>query len=158
VTEQSGTAAASENRGESSIGDLLGDTADVVVRATQAWAEVRSDWEDRSRTDASWTTDTIMNEVVNSWERVTPLMGEAIDAGIAGMTWLLRNWWPSATEDLQVIQDSVQESPVGSVLGPYLDPPHDAVSRMLRDDYRSADVVEHWAQLFGMTVKEAWRA
>ena len=156
MTEKSGSAA-SDPTVEPSIGEVMGDAADVALRANQAWAEVRTDWEDRSRSETSWTTDTIMNEVVNSWERITPLIGEAIDTGIAGMTWLLHNWWPSATEDLESLQASVKDSPASAVVGPYLDAPRDAVGQMLRGDYRSADVVDSWAQLFGMAVQQVWR-
>lgn len=141
-----------------SFSELMGEATDLGQRGARAWAEVREDWESRSQTDAPWTTDTIMNEVVNSWERVTPLIGEALDTSIAGFSWMLDNWWPSAADDLDAAKGAMEDTAAGEMFGPYMDVPREAVSRIKSNDYRSADAVEHWAQLFGMSAKNAWRA
>lgn len=141
----------------SSWADWFRDAADLAQRAAGVAGRIQSDWEELSRQDRPWTTDTIMNEVVNSWERFTPVLGEMVQHWVEGTSQALREAWPEAGPDLARLATALEGTPVGSAMSPYAEVTSETADRMVRGDYRSADAVETFAVLGGMWAKDAWR-
>lgn len=133
----------------------LDDGNDLADRLAAVAAEIRDDWEQLSGRDTPWTTDTIMNEVVNSWERFTPLLGEAVQHGVQGASELLRALWPEAPRDLATWRSSLR-GPIGAG-AKYVAVGEDVATRMLGRRYDSVDAVETFADLGGMWAKDVWR-
>jgi hypothetical protein len=135
----------------------LRDATDLAQRAAGVAGRIQSDWEESSRQDKPWTTDTIMNEVVNSWERFTPVLGEMVQHWVDGTSQALRETWPEAGSDLADLTTALDDTAMGQAMSPYADVTRDAADRMVRGDYRSADAVETFAVLGGMWAKDTWR-
>lgn len=137
--------------------EWLGDAVALAQRTSATVAQMRSDWEDLSQQDKSWTTDTIMNEVVNSWERFTPMLGELIQHWVEGASQALRETWPEAGSDLAAWKDRLDGTPMGDAITPYAEVSRDAAERMVRGEFHSTDAVETFAVLGGMWTKDMWR-
>lgn len=134
--------------------------ADAVVLAQQTsdvLEQIQSEWGELSRREEPWTTDTIMNEVVNSWERFTPVLGEVIQHWVEGGSEALRRTWPEAGADLAAWSSQLDGTPVGGTVSRYAEVGRDVADRMVRGDYQSADAVNTWAVLGGMWAQDAWR-
>jgi hypothetical protein len=61
-------------------------TADYIARATDFWrragdasSSTARTWGERSLQDGEWTADTVTADIVETWEALTPLMGEGIE-------------------------------------------------------------------------------
>jgi hypothetical protein len=119
--------------------------------------QVRSDWEDLSQGDSAWTTDTIMNEVVNSWERFTPVLGDLVQHWVEGASQALRETWPEVGSDLAAWSGRLDGTPVGEAVTPYAEVSRETADRMVQGRFRSADAVETFALLGGMWAKDMWR-
>jgi len=145
------------SRDWSSWPDWFGDAMALARRTSGLAGQIRSDWEELSRRDGPWTTDTIMNEVVNSWERFTPVLGELIQQWVEGASQALREGWPEAGSDLAGWNSRLVGTPIGEATTPYAEVSRDAADRMVRGDYQSADAVETFAVLGGMWAKDMWR-
>lgn len=143
--------------GWTSWSDWLGDAMVLTQRTSAVVGQIQSDWEDLSRRDSPWTTDTIMNEVVNSWERVTPVLGELIQHWVEGASEALRETWPEIGSDLAGWGRTLDGTPMGEATTQYAQVGRDAADRMVRGDFQSADAVETFAVLGGMWAKDAWR-
>jgi hypothetical protein len=141
----------------SSWPDWFGDAMALARRTSGLAGQIRSDWEDLSRRDGPWTTDTIMNEVVNSWERFTPVLGELVQHWVEGASEALRETWPEAGADLAGWKGRLDGTPVGESVTPYIEVGRAAADRMVRGEFRSADAVEAFAVLGGMWAKDVWR-
>ena len=140
-----------------SLADWVGETTELAQEGAQLAARIQADWEDLSRKDTPWTTDTVMNEVVNSWEHWTPFVGDAIEQSIKLGSWWIQNWWPTAAADMSTWQATADESGIGDSVSKYIEVAERAVGRMLDDDYDSADAVDDMAVTFGMASQQAWR-
>mgnify|MGYP001820714155 CR=1 FL=1 len=132
--------------------------AQLSERSFEITRQMQQDWDDMALTDRSWTTDTIMNEVVNSWERFTPVMGDWIQHGVDGTGITLRSMWPDAPGNLRRARERIASAPGGDGAASYIDVSADAAERMINDEYTSADVVEDWANVCGKLTKDAWAA
>jgi hypothetical protein len=141
----------------SSWADWCRDAAHLAERASGVVGRIQSDWEELSRQERPWTSDTIMNELVNSWERFTPVLGEVIQHWVEGTSQALRDTWPEAGSDLGGLATALEGTPVGRAMSPYAEVTSDTADRMVRGEYRSADAVETLAVLGGMWAKDAWR-
>jgi hypothetical protein len=141
----------------SSWSEWFRDAAGLAERAAGVAGRIQSDWEELSRQERPWTTDTIMNEVVNSWERFTPVLGEMVQHWVEGTSQALRETWPEAGSDLAGLATALDGTPAGRAMSPYAKVTGDAADRMVRGDYRSADAVETFAALGGMWAKDGWR-
>jgi hypothetical protein len=141
----------------SSWSDWLGDAMALAQHTSVILGQIQSDWEDLSRREPPWTTDTIMNEVVNSWERFTPVLGELIQQWVEGASQALREGWPEAGSDLEGWNSRLVGTPMGEATTPYAEVSRDAADRMVKGDYQSADAVETFAMLGGMWAKDMWR-
>lgn len=141
----------------SSWSDWLGDGMTLAQRASAVAGQLRADWEDLSRQDGRWTTDTVMNEVVNSWERFTPVLGELVQHWVDGASEALRETWPDAGADLAAWAGRLDDTPLGGVVAPYAEVGRDVADRMVEGRFGSADAVEAWAVLGGMWAKDMWR-
>jgi len=135
----------------------MGDAMALTQRTSEIVGRIQSDWEDLSRRDSPWTTDTIMNEVVNSWERFTPVLGELIQHWVEGASQALRDTWPDVGSDLAGWSRGLDGTPAGQATTPYAEVGRDAADRMVRGDFQSADAVETFAVLGGMWAKDMWR-
>lgn len=133
-------------------GARLGERSVEIVRRMQ------QDWDEMALADRGWTTDTIMNEVVNSWERFTPVMGDWIQHGVDGTAIALRSMWPDAPDHLRRARERVASTPAGADAATYIDVSADAAERMINEEYTSADVVEDFANVCGKLTKDAWAA
>ena len=150
-----GAAEGAHDEGWTSWAAWLDDGNDLAGRLAEVAAQIRTDWEQLSARDAPWTTDTIMNEVVNSWERWTPLLGEAVQHGVEGAAELLRTLWPDAPDDLATWRSSLR-GPIGAG-SKYVAVSEDVAARMLGRRFDSVDAVETFANLGGMWAKDVWR-
>jgi hypothetical protein len=148
---------AASSREWSSWSDWLGDAITLTRRTSAVIGQIQSDWEGLSRRDSPWTTDTIMNEVVNSWERFTPVLGELIQLWVEGASEALRETWPEAGSDLAGWSSGLGGTPLREAATPYAEVGRDAADRMVRGDFQSADAVETFAVLGGMWAKDVWR-
>src|SRR4051812_32020375 len=135
----------------------LGDGVELAERGAALVGQIQSDWEALSSTETPWTTDTIMNEVVNSWERFTPFLGDVIDHGVRAASEVLRTMWPSAGPDIAAVRSSLP-GPVAGVTAPYVAVGSDVAGRLVEGDFDSVDAVEATANLGGMWAKDLWRS
>ncbi len=130
----------------------------ALARRTSALVgQIQSDWEDLSGHESPWTTDTIMNEVVNSWERFTPVLGELVQHWVEGASQALRDTWPEAGSDLAAWRSGLDGTPMGEAITPYAEVSGHAADRMVLGEFHSADAVETFAALGGMWAKDMWR-
>jgi hypothetical protein len=53
--------------------------SDYWQRVGAAGAATAGKWGERSLEDAQWTADTVTADIVESWEALTPLLGEGIE-------------------------------------------------------------------------------
>jgi hypothetical protein len=157
VSEDSDTPAADTSGARPSWPDWLGDAASLAQEGLGLAAQIQADWEHLSLRETPWTTDTIMNEVVNSWERLTPFLGNMIQHGVEGASQFLRELWPEVSADIATWRSVLEDSPIGAVTSKYAGLSQSMADRMLRGDYQSADAVETLAQFGGMWAKDLWR-
>jgi hypothetical protein len=130
----------------------------VLARRTSVLVgQIQSDWESLSEGDSPWTTDTIMNEVVNSWERFTPALGELVQHWVEGASQGLRETWPEVGADLEYWSRTLDGTPLGEASRRYTTVGSDAADRMVRGDFASADAVETFAVLGGIWAKDVWQ-
>jgi hypothetical protein len=148
---------AESSRGWSSWSDWFGDAIALAQRTSAVVGQVQSEWEDLSRRDSPWTTDTIMNEVVNSWERFTPVLGELVQHWVEGSSQALREGWPDVGSDVAAWNSRLSGTPMSEAMTPYTEVGRDAADRMVQGDFQSADAVETFAVLGGMWAKDMWR-
>lgn len=139
------------------LADLVGGSMELAERGAALADAISADWQRLAQSDRAWTTDTIFNELVNSWEHWTPLLGDAIQQSIDLGSWWLKSFWPGAADDLDALREGADEAPLGPLAAQYLETSTRAVRRMLADDYSSADAVDDWATAVGAASKEAWR-
>lgn len=142
----------------SSWSDWLDDAVTLSRHTSGVVGQIRSDWEALSREERPWTTDTIMNEVVNSWERFTPVLGELVQHWVVGASEVLRRTWPDAGADIADGAARLGATPIGEAVAPYAALSSDVAGRMVRGEFGSPDAVEAWADLGGMWAKSVWRA
>jgi hypothetical protein len=135
----------------------MGDAIVMARRTSALVGLIQSDWESMAERDSQWTTDTIMNEVVNSWERFTPALGELIQHWVEGASQVLRDTWPDVGADLAGWSRALDGTPMGEASKSYTAVGSDAAGRMVRGDFASADAVETFAVLGGMWAKDVWR-
>jgi hypothetical protein len=140
----------------SSWPDWFGDAMTLARRTSAIVGQIESDWENLSRRDSPWTTDTIMNEVVNSWERFTPVLGDIVQHWVEGASRVLGETWPEAGRDIEAWRSRLDGTPM-EAMAPYLEAGSEAAERMVQGDYRSADAVETFAVLGGAWAKDVWR-
>jgi len=143
--------------GWSSWSDWMGDAIVLARRTSALVGQIQSDWESLSERDSPWTTDTIMNEVVNSWERFTPALGELVQHWVEGASQVLRDTWPDVGSDLAAWSRTLDDTPMGEASKQYTTLGSDAADRMVRGDFASADAVETFAVLGGIWAKDVWR-
>ena len=148
---------AESSREWSSWSDWFSDAMTLAQRTSAIVGQVQSDWEDLSRRDSPWTTDTIMNEVVNSWERFTPVLGELVQHWVEGSSQALREGWPDAGSDLAAWSSRFAGTPMGETTTRYAEVGRDTADRMVQGEFQSADAVETFAVLGGMWAKDMWR-
>jgi hypothetical protein len=141
----------------SSLPSWLSDGVELAERGAGLVAQIQTDWEQLSSAETPWTTDTIMNEVVNSWERFTPFLGDMIEHGVRAASEVLRTTWPSAGRDMATLRSSLQ-GPVAGATAPYVAVGEDVAERLVEGGFDSVDAVETTANLGGMWAKDMWRA
>jgi hypothetical protein len=141
----------------SSWSDWLGDAMTLAQRTSGIVGQIQSEWEDLSQRDSPWTTDTIMNEVVNSWERFTPVLGDLVQHWVDGASEALRETWPEVGADLEAWSRRLEGTPMGEATTPYTEVSRDAADRMVQGRFQSADAVEAFALLGGMWAQDMWR-
>lgn len=157
VSEDSDTSQADPSAPGPSWPDWLANAASLAQEGLGLAAQIQADWEALSLRETPWTTDTIMNEVVNSWERWTPFLGNMIQHGVEGASQFLRELWPEVAADIATWRSALEESPIGAVTSKYAGLSQSMADRMLRGEYQSADAVESFAQFGGMWAKDLWR-
>ena len=144
--------------GPDAIQQWMREGADLTQRSMQVVQQLQRDWDGMAVNDRQWSTDTIMNEVVNSWEHFTPVMGDWIQYGVDGMGIALRSFWPQGPDMLNEMSDRARRSPQGDDAAEYLSVSADAARRMAAAEYSSADAVEDFANVAGKATKDAWAA
>ena len=144
--------------GPDAIQGWMREGADLAQRSMQVVQQLQRDWDGMAVNDRSWSTDTIMNEVVNSWEHFTPVMGDWIQYGVDGMGIALRSFWPQGPDMLDEMSKRVSQAPNGADAAEYLSVSADAARRMAASQYSSADAVEDFANVTGKATKDAWAA
>lgn len=121
VADSSNAQGQGDPAGGSGTADWLRNGRELVGRTYELAGQLQLDWDSLSQRASEWTTDTIMNEVVNSWEHFTPVMGEWIQHGIDAMSIGLRTAWPAAGEHLRAVQERARSLPAGERPAAYLD-------------------------------------
>ena len=116
--------------GPDAIQGWMREGADLAQRSMQVVQQLQRDWDGMAVNDRSWSTDTIMNEVVNSWEHFTPVMGDWIQYGVDGMGIALRSFWPQGPDMLDEMSKRVSQAPNGADAAEYLSVSADAARRM----------------------------
>lgn len=145
-----------QGTGPEAIQQWMREGADLAQRSMHVVQQLQSDWDGMAVNDRDWSTDTIMNEVVNSWEHFTPVMGDWIQYGVDGMGIALRSFWPQGPTMLDEMSNRARQSPRGADAAEYLSVSADAARRMAASEYSSADAVEDFANVAGKATKDAW--
>lgn len=136
--------------------DWMGQLVELGQRGAELVGQIQADWEQLSRQDATWTTDTIMNEVVNSWERWTPFVGEVVQHGVQGSSRFIREYWPDAPADMDAWRSIIADSAIGDLSAKYVEVTTDMTERMAEGQYDSADAVDTFAKMGGMFAQDTW--
>jgi hypothetical protein len=74
----------------SPLDDYADQAASLYQRGLEVGTELASRWGDRSLADGDWTADVVMTELIESWERLTPLAGESLELWLQ----LVQRSWP----------------------------------------------------------------
>lgn len=61
------------------LGDYTRQAVDYWQRVARTSAETAARWGDRSLADGEWTVDTVTADLIETWEELTPLMGEGLE-------------------------------------------------------------------------------
>lgn len=138
------------------LADWVNEVSELVQRGVGLAGQIQRDWESMSRSDAPWTADTVTNEAIGTWEHLTPFLGDVIQSSIELGSWWLQNLWPTARADVAAWRSTADGTGLDAA-GKYIDVSQRVVDRIARGDYESADFVDDWATVVGMSTKDAWR-
>lgn len=79
---------------EAWLGDYAAQAVDYWQRVATSSSQVAARWGERSLRDGEWTVDTVTADLIETWEELTPLMGEGLELWLQLVQTTLRTGRP----------------------------------------------------------------